>query len=60
MLTGSLAPVIIPLYAVCHVVGEIGSFFSKDNIKSEIWFERTERRTYKAPSGHLIYADPTY
>jgi hypothetical protein len=28
--------------------------------KSDIWFERTERRTYKAPTGHFIYADPTY
>jgi hypothetical protein len=29
-------------------------------IKSDIWIERTETRNYKAPNGHIIYAEPTY
>jgi hypothetical protein len=28
--------------------------------KSDVWIELTETRTYKAPEGHVIYADPTY
>jgi hypothetical protein len=38
----------------------VESLLSLRNKKSDIWFETTERRTYKAPTGHLIYAEPTY
>ena len=29
-------------------------------IESDIWIEKTERKTYKAPKGHVIHAAPTY
>jgi hypothetical protein len=28
--------------------------------ENDVWFKRTERHTYKAKSGHVIYADPSY
>jgi len=41
-------------------VGYICGTKINDWLKSDIWIERTEINTYKAPDGHVIYADPTY
>ena len=45
---------------VGFIVGSLVGVKISNSIKSDIWFERTERYTYTAPSGHVIYDDPDY
>ena len=40
--------------------GTIGGKLFDVYSKSDIWIARTEKHIYKAPNGHVIYADPTY
>jgi hypothetical protein len=58
------APIILPfvveVMSVVPVVGGVSGVLVSNLTESEIWKERTERRSYKAPDGHVIFADPTF
>jgi hypothetical protein len=42
------------------IIGGTIGFKIIDDVSKNVWIEQTERHTYKAPTGHFIYADPTY
>ena len=41
-------------------LGGVAGYKVSDSSESDTWKERTERRRYSAPHGHVIHADPTY
>jgi hypothetical protein len=46
--------------AVGNLIGRTTYQTISGLFNSNIWIEKTERHTYKAPDGHEIIADPTY
>ena len=64
LIIGSAAiAIIVPptIPAALKVIATAGvACITEGVLKSETWIERTHRDTYKAPNGHVIYADPTY